>query len=308
MTRPIDWDFSKISGTGETLARSGPLRGEMPAFASHIEERSPHPGEALPWAEIEFERISKSPRRAKDGAQPSAVATKRRFPRIRFRHAVRLPLFRLPRLALPRITLPHMPRPAMPSISLPCLSLPHISVPRMTLPSIRLPRIARPAMPRVSLPRLSAPRLAMPKVALPRLRASARRGWRAAAFGFHFAAVAVIWLSAEAVYLLRLGYAHMRLALLRLALEMEDRGTGWFSGVDLWPLARQAAAIAFFIAVGYGAAVIVGPVLKDGNARLAVLSPSPTHTAVHPIKPNPSPRSMLRCRCPCRALRMCRWA
>ncbi|MGB6116348.1 MAG: hypothetical protein WBF97_14845, partial [Comamonas sp.] len=377
MTRPTDWDFSKISGEGETPARSKPLRGAMPGFANHIEERRPQAGEALPWAEVEFERISKSPRRAEAARTSSMVKTRRRFPQIRFRQKFRFPHFRPPRVALPRMRVPQLSRLAMPSVSLPRIavprvsiprvalltvrlprialpevprislprismprvsitrmalprvrlprialpvvprisrpriSLPRISIPRVRLPRARMPRIARPTMPQISMPRLSAPRFAVPKVTMPRialprlpspkplslislkywqalrqgvagLRAPAIRGLRAGAFGFRVVAVAVIWLSAEFAYLVRLGYAHARLSLLRLAQEIRTPSADRLSGVDLWPVVRQAATIAFFIAVGYGAAVIVGPVLKDNDQRLAALSPAPA-TADAPI-------------------------
>lgn len=168
MTRPTDWDFSKVSGDGKMPASAEPPHGEMPAFAIHIEKRSPYPEEALPWADVEFERISKSPRRAEVEPAPSVPMAKRRFPRFRVRWAFQLPHFKAPRLTMPHITMPRMPRVAMPAIALPRLSLPRFTMPRMSMPSVALPRVTIPdfVRPRVKLPsRPVVPRPAMPHFA-----------------------------------------------------------------------------------------------------------------------------------------------
>ncbi|HEY4344513.1 MAG TPA: peptidoglycan-binding domain-containing protein [Parvibaculum sp.] len=314
MTRPTDWDFSKVSGKGDAPAAPEPACGEMPAFAIHIEKRMLHPEEALPWADVEFERISKSPRRAAEPARP--VAVKRRFPRFRLRRIRRnpsfspvrpkLPVFRLPRFKIPR---PSMPQVSLPRVSLPRISLPQIAVPRVALPA--MPAIAMPkmkmtmTMPRIALPRLPTPRLPGLKLwrqvarrpvmhRAPRipvdwrgpvrrvaeLRAPVMRGLHAAAFGLRVAAVAVTWLSAELVYFVRLGYAHARLAMPRFAQEIGNWSADRFSGVDLRPLARQAAIVGLFVAVGCGAAAIVGPVLKNSATRLAALPTQPPAVAL----------------------------
>src|SRR3546814_11058194 len=118
-------------------------------------------------------------------------------------------------------------------------------------------------------------------------RAPVVRGLRVAAFGFRVAVVTVMWLSAELVYFVRLGYAHARLTMPRLAREIGSWNADRFSGVDLWPLARPAATVTVFVAMCYGAALILGPLLTHAGLRLVAL-PSPSAHAVAPAAP-PAP-------------------
>ncbi|MCE9649069.1 MAG: peptidoglycan-binding protein [Parvibaculum sp.] len=103
---------------------------------------------------------------------------------------------------------------------------------------------------------------------------AARRGWRMARHGLWVAGVAFIWAGAELVYFVRLGYAHLRIFLADAA-PAAIAPARFFSGLDLRPVARQLAVVALFAVAGYGAAAIVGPVLKNGGTRMAALPAAP---------------------------------
>jgi hypothetical protein len=89
--------------------------------------------------------------------------------------------------------------------------------------------------------------------------------------GLWVVGVASIWAGAEFVYFVRLGYAHLHIFLSDVAPVAMARATRFISGLDFRPLARQLAAVALFAATGYGAATIIGPVLKNGGTRMAAL-------------------------------------
>lgn len=105
------------------------------------------------------------------------------------------------------------------------------------------------------------------------------RALRTGAFAARVVFVAIVWAGAELVYFIRLGYAHVSLRLPYIGREIMARSERGLSGVDLRPLAKQAAIVAVFAGAGFGAAAVVGPVLKNDGTRLAALPPQPEPAA-----------------------------
>lgn len=99
------------------------------------------------------------------------------------------------------------------------------------------------------------------------------RALRVGAFAARVVFVAIVWAGAELVYFIRLGYAHASLRLPYVGREIMAWSGRELSGVDLRPLAKQAAIVAVFAGAGFGAAAVVGPVLKNDGTRLAALPP-----------------------------------